>query len=108
MSKSYDWILLIHFCCLSCSCFYSKKNLRLLWLVLTLNLFPTRYYRNLANACMMANISLSYMGYNLSSGRSFQLSKATGWPPCINTAPIPSPDASLQNEWLREIWQCKH
>ena len=45
-------------------------------------------------ACIMANISLSYIGYNRSWGRSFLLSKAIGWPPCIKTAPIPSPDAS--------------
>ena len=30
MSKSYAWILLIHFYCLSCNYFCSKKNLRLL------------------------------------------------------------------------------
>jgi hypothetical protein len=59
MSKSYAYTLLTHSNFLSFRSHCSKKYLKLLWSVLTTKNPHTRYYMNLANACIMANISLS-------------------------------------------------
>ena len=64
LSKSYDYTFLTHLCCMSFKPFWVRKCLRLLWSIFTMNLPPTKYCWNLANACIMANISLSYIEYS--------------------------------------------
>jgi hypothetical protein len=86
--------LLTHFCFLSLRSFCSRKCFKLLWYVFTTKLPQTKYCRNLANACMMYRIFLSYIEIILLVPPILRLSKYMGCLFCINMAPIPYLDVS--------------
>jgi hypothetical protein len=94
LSKSYACTLHTHFCYLLFRFRFFKKYLKLLWSVLTTKHPPAKDCLNFFNACMMANIYLSYIGYWFVRSLKFMISKAIGCQFCINTAHIPSSDAS--------------
>ena len=59
-----------------------------------MNFSQIRHYLNFSRACIMASISLSHTKYVHFMSFNFLLSNAMGCLCCVNTAPIPSPEAS--------------
>lgn len=84
--KSYPKSLVSHLCCMGVLIFWSSRNFRLLWLVLTVNFDPNRYGLHLCTAHTKANNSFSYVESVNSFPFKARLKKDIGCPSCRNIA----------------------
>jgi len=54
---------------------------------------PSRYCHHFLTAAVMAASSQTYVDESINLGQNYLLKKEMGWPPRVNTAPMPDPDA---------------